>query len=336
MTPIWRRGIRWMVMIGLVTTGVACGPPSNDPTWKPAFDASEFGWILNVAGTSPDDIYAVGGEPDDGAMKHYDGSAWRDVALPDGAPLLNWVHTFDDAAPVAVGNEGLVLRHVDGEWQREETPTDQDLWGIWGASRDNLWAVGGNGNEAEQATILRWRGSEWSEVDVPELERPRVRAFFKVWGTGPDNVYIVCQNGAVLHWDGSSLAEELVGTGADLISLWGTGPDNIAVIGGRTNAVLARWDGDEWTSHELSGVPGMNGIWMGRPDRAWIAGVKGQVGRVDLGGEEPEVTLVGMETRLTLHSIFGFGDGRLITGGGSINRRSPPRRGVAFWRGVAE
>ncbi|QDG53688.1 hypothetical protein FIV42_23970 [Persicimonas caeni] len=314
---------------------VACGPDggdNNDPAegWQDAFDASQSGWLLSVAGASSSEVYAAGGTPEEGRLWRYDGSTWAEDELPEGVPLLNWVHVFDDGTPIIAGNGGTVLRREGDAWVAEQTPTEQDLWGIWGASPDDVWAVGGNGRDEGAATVLR-RGADgtWQAQTLPEMERPNVRAFFKVWGTGADNVYIVGQRGAVLRWDGQALEELLVGTSEDLISLWGTGPDNIVMVGGRSNGVVVRFDGTEWTHASLAPTPGLNGVWMDEAETAWVAGNAGTLGRLDTA--ELSLETQPIDTTLEMHAIFGTGDA-LFSVGGNFGMPMGPYEGVALQR----
>lgn len=334
-----------LLAAGLLLAGCGLFEKKDDPpdggqdggqqvSWEAAgFDAGSFGWLLSVAAAGPDAVWTVGGEPDAGAMKFYDGEGWSDVEIPDGVALLNWVHVFDRETVFVAANDGEVLRRKSGGgWEVQSTPTDQDLWGIWGDSPDDLWAVGGSGRQGGEATVIRNQGSGWEKVQVPDLQRSNVRAFFKVWGTSADNVYIVGQNGAVLHWDGQALQEELAGTGRDLISLWGTGPDNIVVVGGRGNGVVTHWDGSKWTATSLAPLPGVNGVWMQEPERAWIAMETGKVGSVDLSGSEPTVDSTQLDTQMSVHAVFGLESMGLYAVGGSLRSPRPPYRGLAYHR----
>jgi len=317
--------------LAFVSGLAACpGPEPEPPTWETEFEAEDLGWLLNVGGPSENDLYAVGGSPDEGLMMHYDGSTWSPVDLPAATPLLNWVHALAANDIFAVGNQGTVL-HFDGTaWTAQTTGVDRNLWGVWGAASNDLWAVGGNGMEEGQATILRYDGSTWSTVDAPMLERPRVYAWFKVWGTSASDVWLVGQRGAVLHWDGSALTEHLVGINDDLIALWGTGPDNVVIVGGRGNGVVAAWDGSTWRSSPLAPLPGLNGVWMRNDGVAHVVGIRGTTAVIDVATldyvEHPTDTL------LDLHAVFSTGNGPLISVGGSLASPSAPFRGVAVSR----
>ena len=249
-------------------------------------------------------------------------------------PLLNWAYGFGPSDVWVVGDQGTIL-HYDGAWTQSATVTDQNLWGIWGASPDDLWAVGGNGRADGQATLLRYDGQSWRRIEVPPLTRASVFAFFKVWGTGPDNVYIVGQRGAVLRWNGTTFEEQLVGTSRDLIALWGTGPDRIVIVGGRANGEVVTWDGTEWRTTLLSPRPGLNGVWMGDPDVAHLVGLNGSIFRFDF---ETATVIEDTpdEVLLDFHAVYGDpSGGRLVAVGGNFQFVDGPFEGVAYQRGLS-
>ncbi len=307
----------------------ACSGPSQSG-WEPAFDASEIGWFLNTWGPAPDNLYAVGGTPDKGVMMHYDGSQWTEVDLGVDVPLLDWCYGFGPDDITAVGFGGTVI-HWDGQsWTQQATTTDQDLWGVWGASPDSLWAVGGKGRAAGQATLLHYDGQSWQPVTLPDLVRPNVYALFKVWGTSADNVYTVGQRGAVLHYDGQAWNEELVGASDDLISLWGTGPDDIVAVGGRARAVVSRWDGSSWHTDSIGELAGLNGVWTDTPGRAFAVGAVGTL--IELDTQTLEYDRTYADTDLDFHSIFSADGRHLVAVGGNLLAAAGPYVGIAYQR----
>jgi hypothetical protein len=59
-------------------------------------------------------------------------------------PLLIWVHAFSPDDVFVAGNDGRIF-HFDGVVLMElDTPTDQQLWGVWRSANDDLRAVGGD------------------------------------------------------------------------------------------------------------------------------------------------------------------------------------------------
>jgi hypothetical protein len=321
-------------LILLLSVALLWGCPEPDPDpdpegeWSEAFNADGL-WLLSIAG-APDDLYAVGGSPTSGEIRRFDGESWsdEDVSAVD-VPLLNWVHRFDDGTAFVAGNNGTILRGAGAAWELMETPTDEDLWGVWGASPNDVWAVGGRGSGDAQRVALRFDGTEWTEVNIP-LQRPGVNAFFKVWGSSADDVWIVGQNGAIVQWNGTEFVETGVGFARDLISVWGTGPNDVYVVGGRGNGVVARWDGTAWTAQDIAPAPGLNGVWAG-PDGVWVAGARGTLRQVEVADDGslnvPRISPINM---LDLHAVFGTSDGALFTVGGNFQQPQGPYEGVAL------
>lgn len=311
---------------------------SLPPGWTEAFPADQFGWLLNVWGPAPDDLYAVGGAPDQGGVMHFDGETWSRLELGVNVPLLNWAHGFGPDDITIVGRGGAVI-HWDGEaWTIQETPTEEDLWGVWGASPDDLWAVGGGGRQAGQETILHYDGAAWTEYPVPDLVRANVFAFYKVWGTSADNIYIVGQQGVILHWNGDAWIEEFPGVSDDLISLWGTGPDRIVAVGGRGSGVASVWNGAEWQPLELAPLPGLNGVWVDADGIAHAVGILGITVEIDSAtlAYEHEFVPLPNDVQMDFHAAFSADGQRLVAVGGNLFGVEPPYRGVAYQSPISE
>lgn len=321
----------WVALVAAAFVCAGCGGDGgSDRTWDEAFDAQQTGWLLNVGAPDGAPLWAVGGTPTEGVLvERQDDDRWSPVALGVDVPLLNWTHGFSADDRFVVGNGGTVL-HYDGvSFEPMPAPTTEDLWGVWGASPQDVWAVGGSGRAGSEATVLHYDGVAWTLETLPPLERTGVRAFFKVWGTGPNDVWVVGQAGAVVHWDGVEWTEHLVGASDDLIALWGTGPDRMVVVGGRGNGVVAVWDGAEWTTRNVAPLPGLNGVWMRRDDVAHLAGIDGTLASLDVNTFE--WTKADTGTRTTFHSVFGFDD-RLWAVGGNLSTSSGPYEGIARTR----
>lgn len=303
-------------------------PDAGVVPWTQAFDTSTTGWLLNAWGSSPSDVYAVGGRADGGVLMHFDGASWQRVEPGLSTPLLNWSFGFSANDVFTVGSEGTVL-HFDGtRWSRQPTPTTQPLWGVWGAAPNDVWAVGGNGMPPN-ATLLHFDGTAWTSVTLPPLQKQRVGQLLKVWGTGADDVYVVGQRGVVLHRTQGQWREELVGASDDLVSLWGANGVVIAV-GGRSNGIVSRWDGTQWTTQSLAPVLGLNGVWTRDGVTAWVGGVDGTVGRLDVA--TLELTRERSGTTDDIHGCFGIGSTLYAVGGNLQSANPPVYRGVALSR----
>ncbi|MFK7986418.1 MAG: WD40/YVTN/BNR-like repeat-containing protein [Sandaracinaceae bacterium] len=323
---------RAWILASLITTFALCGC-GPDTTWKTAFDAQETGWLMNVWSLRDDYRIAVGGSFSDGRAMHYDGETW--VEQETGAEaLINWAHGLDENEVWAVGSSGTILRWDGSAWASQESPTDQDLWGVWGAAADDVWAVGGSARFPSMAepTVIHYDGSSWSVVELPALERTGVAAYFKVWGSSANDVYVVGDAGVVLHWDGTTWTELFVGATDDLVALWGTGPDNIVAVGGRGNGIVSHWDGSEWRSVNLSPLRGLNGVWMRDPGVAHLVGLGGTSVTLDVATLTPTELIVA--ERLDFHAVSGV-DGRLVAVGGNLAVPSDPE-GIAWTRELGD
>jgi hypothetical protein len=327
----------------LASTGCEPDPEGPDTTWHEAFDARPVGWLMSTWAPSSTFRYAAGGAPEAGVLMatvdgHADRTAdtWARVGVDDpafaGVPLLTWVTGFGPDDVTVVGARGTIL-HFDGAtWTRATALTDQDLWGVWGASAADLWAVGGTTSPGGHPVILRFDGA-WHLIDTPALQKGNVRAFFKVWGTDEDNVLIVGQNGVVLRWDGQALHEELVGASDDLIALWGTDRDHIAAVGGRGVALLSTWNGAAWTTTQLPPLSGLNGVWMDDPEVIHVVGTLGVVATIDFTTHRVQAQTLSRD--LDFHAVHGDPSGRLTAVGGSFRSPVAPFQGLAWERALA-
>jgi hypothetical protein len=74
--------------------------------------------------------------------------------------------------------------------------TEEYLLSIWGASADDIYAVGDN------AVILHYDGNNWNPIKPIKEEY-----FTKVKGLASDQVYIVGENGTVIIYDGEKWSD---------------------------------------------------------------------------------------------------------------------------------
>ncbi|MGE0786078.1 MAG: hypothetical protein AB7S26_10345 [Sandaracinaceae bacterium] len=289
----------------------------EDHTWREAFRAADRGWVMHIYGLPGGTLVAAGGSPTDGRITLFDGSTATPQTLPSPIGLLNWVVAFAPDNVFVVGYEGAIVHYDGAAWTRMDSPTTQDLWGVWGATPNDVWAVGGTARDASNAvpTLLHYDGVMWTEETVPDLTPVNARALFKIWGSSATDVYAVGLGGAVIHYDGSGWSEMIVGALGDFSAVYGTGPDNVVMVGGLTNGHVTHWDGTEWRSEDLTPYPGVSGVWT-RSDRvAHIAGQRGFAATIDL--ETFEVIEEPTPTDRQLHGVFGV-DGRVYAVGGNI------------------
>ena len=352
---IWRATLSvifaWTVAANM--GGCQPGPvsPPNDNTandnaepvedvvqWTADFDATGFGFMSAAWGSTPDDVFVVGGQAESGEILHYDGATWQEMNVPD-LPRLIWVFGFGPDDVYAVGEGGGAL-HYDGTlWSVLETPTDEDLWGVWGSSPTDIWIVGGDTNDANDPIILNYDGCEFETIDLPDVANDRnATALFKVWGIG-SKVFAVGSGGLIIELNAETRewAQVDTGSGQDFVSLWGTSEDNIVAVGGRVTGQISVYNGTAWNttgSDELSDLnQGLNAVFMVGADLALIGGVNGYAATYNPMTDELTVEFAG--TNDTIHGIWGDGAGLFHVVGG-LAATSGSSTGLALVRSIGD
>lgn len=142
----------------------------------------------------------------------------------------------------AAGPGGSIWRLVGETWLAQRSPSEDDLFGLWGADAYSVWAVGASG------TALHFDGSSWNAVPTGVDVTLR-----DIHGTGEDDVWAVGDGGVIVHWDGGRWSSVDGPSREDLRTVWASTP-NQAWIGGPTGSLL-EWDGDTWRVLPISTRP---------------------------------------------------------------------------------
>lgn len=125
--------------------------------------------LFGAMAFAPDDVWAVGGTPDqpdaeNDVVLHWNGSAWTKESVPEPKKLAFfkvWGARPDDLW--VVGEAGVVWHRTASGWKREaEGLATGRLTTVSGCSASEVFAVGGR-------DVLAWNGASWSRVDVPLL-----------------------------------------------------------------------------------------------------------------------------------------------------------------------
>jgi hypothetical protein len=168
--------------------------------------------------------------------------------LPSGTGWL----TAGSAGPldIWVAGTGDAL-HFDGrDWTVVPTPLGR-VNGVWGASRDDVWAVGwvrGDAPDHLIATIAHGDGQTFQIAYQNESS-----GFKSVWGSGPNDVWVVGDFN-VVHWDGQTWTREQGVFDGRFLTGWtvdGSGPDDVW-MGGFEG--LWHFDGVTWARVAPFGV----------------------------------------------------------------------------------
>jgi hypothetical protein len=180
-------------------------------------------------------------------------------------------------------------------WCAETPPGDWTLYGVWGSSDRNVWAVGNGG------TVLHWDGWSWSPV--PSGTAYPLRS---IWGAGPSDVWAVGAGGTTIRWDGSSWTPVSIGTTFDLFGVWCVGRD-AWVVGDQ--GTVRRWQDGAWTEwstgirefYDLYAVAGESIFDL--TTRVWVVGEMGTVLRWVDGTDWSDLSIETPETLRAIHLL---------------------------------
>ena len=196
-------------------------------------------------GASASDIWMAGGglaSDSRALLLHDDGRTLTEVPVPATSTIW-WIHGTGSTDVWAVGERGLIL-HWDGSaWSSSSmSPSAANLYGVWAAAVDDVWAVGGSPiGSGPNDVLLHYDGMGWTEVSPP---RALGATYFKVWGLSSRDVHVVGSAGLALHYDGTNWSEVPTGASATLVTVHG-GSSGVFAVGGPPPTIL-RWEAAGW------------------------------------------------------------------------------------------
>ena len=191
----------------------------NGKEWSPLVLA-DFN-PTTITGTSASDVWAAGEGwgASRARIAHFDGREWTQGVLPGEArPAGSWA--LDENTAWVVGDQGFIWRWNGRQWKTLARLGSSNLLAVHASSPEDVWAVGYGG------ALYQWNGRQWVNHSFKDY-----RTFTSVWSFGPNDVWFGTDAYGVgmMHWDGKSFQRVGVGYAKDL---YGTSPDDLWVVGG--------------------------------------------------------------------------------------------------------
>ncbi len=168
----------------------------NGHEWK-GYDLNTIarGAANKIWGKAPNDMYFVGLN---GSLLRWDGIRFYEMGYATTAANLD-VWGWEDTLYVAVTDydldsryPGYMIKLVNGRVQGKETFTYGVQIAVWGM--EGIWYAGGGSG------LLRKSGAMWKLIRGYETPIKGIR------GTALNDVYVVMEEGKILHYNGSSWA----------------------------------------------------------------------------------------------------------------------------------
>lgn len=291
------------------------------------------GALLSVAGTGGDDIWLVGADRQDGSgptVLHFDGERFVSHETGDEGDLW-WVGRSPSGTLWMCGDEGRVFRHVPGgAFEALPTPEPVRLFGVLPFADDDVWAVGGD-ELTGVAVLWRFDGTSWARPEGLDEDLLKRRVFFKLWGTSSDDVWVIGEGGAALHYTAAEGWQALpVPRNGRLVTTHGSGDVIVSVGGFYDGIILEHVDGalEEVTPR---GLGQLQGVFVADDGSAVAAGNQGAIWQRSTTGEWTRAE-DAPETSLAYHAVFRDDDGGHWVVGGLLDG-APLQHGILTYRG---
>jgi hypothetical protein len=237
---------------------LACHPTPEDTAATPQWEVLASGLpgaLLSVPARSHEHLYLLGSDAGGTPMGFYlEGDAWWELPDP-GAGDLWWGFEWGERLWV-VGDGGRVVS-LQSNLLVDETVLDAGtiLFGIWGTSPDDLYAVGSDGSPR----MWHRDAVDWAEVALP-AEVADHTALFKIWGRSAEEVWAVGDGGLALRLVEGRWRVTPTPTSESLFTLHGNSAQLYAV-GGSSSGVILRWE-DGWVDESPDGAAQLNGVYV--------------------------------------------------------------------------
>jgi hypothetical protein len=308
--------------------------PDGPKEWEEVLSASEIdGVVLSAWGSSPANVFVVGGSLGNGAeslVLNFDGRRWHRLS-PGGTETYWWVGGTSASDVWMVGENGRITHWDGGVFSEHVSGVTAKLWGVWAASPTDVWVVGGTpggGTSAPNDIVLHQDGNGWSQVALPGT--PLGRALFKVWGTASDNLWAVGEYGTIWHRQGETWTLESAQynpplASGTLFTVHGCSATEVYAVGGSS---VLHWDGTAWSKEPVDLYNQVFGVSCGPSPQLVLVGSGGLKMRkvdgafVDESDKEPA---------MDLHAAWADGTGTFWAVGGdwfSFPSQGTTRSGV--------
>ncbi len=269
--------------------------------------------IMDVWGSGPDDIYAVGFL---GNILHYDGQQWTPMESGTEANLEGvWGYVLKDedgqvvrTDVFAVGDEGTILRYDGNAWQKQIVISDPDPDNpnpaeVTGSFHD-VWGIAAAGSDPDQhptvVAVGYWQDSgmivKYDET-LDEFRELRQRVDFDY----------TCDGGTCTRTSYQAWTPERLG------GVFGTRPNFFVTVG--NNGTILEYDGNNWNRHTITSFNDhLNGVWGRNDSEIFAVGLSGVILRRSNSGQWDNLRtlaanqggFVSISDSVYLRSTWGF------------------------------
>lgn len=231
--------------------------------------------------------------------------AWvLDTVIPGGG--LGSVWGSGPTSIFALGPAIGDIVHFDGsKWSIMSSGTGDGLNHVWGVSTTSVYASGGN--FAGTTDVVHFDGSNWTKLAAV----PACQYVAGVWGESDTDLYGVCTDGQIFHYDGTAWSAMVSPTSGRFGNVWGLSDSSIIAVG--SSGLIARFNGTAWVLDSSGTTADLLGIWGASPSDVFVAGTGG----VLLHFDGTSWSNVSTMTTHNLSGVWGTSDSNVVVVGDS-------------------
>lgn len=269
---VWGSSVTDVWAAGTQGTLLHCtGNASCALTKVPASGGGPVPVFYALWGSGPNDVFAGGATlegssvpKENEAMWHFDGSSWREMALPADASAILAIWGSGPTDVYAVGYYGTLVRYDGRDWKLVAVDPDVpgDYTGIWGSGPDDIYVSGDS-----YGNVLHYDGKAWRALDLPVRER-----LDAVWAGGADDVFVVGNAGTVLRLNGGLWRPMETHSGREVQKVFGVGTRAFAI--GDYELFYYAGTGTHWSVQRATGEDDYNAVWAAE-DQVYVVGAEG-------------------------------------------------------------
>ena len=175
----------------------------------------------------------------------------------------------------AVGLDGAILHYKDQKWQEMDIGTDSNFFGVWGTSKERVYAVG-------KDVVYIYDGKEWLLMDGGAFGIPRGQ-HNAIWGTSENSIYLVGNSpvGTGRYYYGGERWDSMMG-GIDWTfnSIWGASENEVYTVG-TAGAIFYHNEDDKrdrpWRAMDSGITYDLHGIWGFSSEDMFAVGGSGTI-----------------------------------------------------------
>ncbi len=261
--------------------------------------------VIDIWGSSKEDVFAVAPDYDTSKIYHYDGVGWQMVHA--GSGFWSGVWGSGPTSVYVVGGEfesggyGSIV-HYDGVKWEQVFEGNVRFIDIWGSGEDNIFVTSESG-------ILHYDGNQWEWMREADH-------YSWIWGNSSDDIFAtrtISRNSYVIdHYDGVRWETLPLNMGTEdvVFSLWGDGKS--LFVGGWRNTdynivlgLVYRYYGESLSEELFPISSSLTGVWGS--DSSNIFAVSGTT--QDWGGSKAIIRYDGNDWSEMVHSYDVVLDG---------------------------